>query len=55
MSQRRICAHTSSADAVLPEVQPRDKTISKEGADPPRGCGLSDLCHVLRMCVTKAM
>ena len=38
MSQPRICAYISSADAVLPEAQPGDKTISKEdilGAYPP--------------------
>ena len=36
----------------LPEAQLRDKTASKEdilGAYPPRGRGLSDLCHILRI------
>ena len=45
----------SSVDAVFLEVQPRDETVSKEailGAYPPRGCGLSDLCHILRVRVT---
>ena len=49
MSQRRMCAHIiCSEDVVLPKVQPRYKTISKEdilGAYPPRGRGLSDLHH----------
>ena len=30
MSQRRIYAYISSANAVLPEAQPMDKTVSKE-------------------------
>ena len=48
MPQRKICAYISSVDAVLLEVQPRDKIVSKEvilGAYPPLGRGLSDLSH----------
>ena len=49
-SQRRICTHLSSAGAVLPMMQPRDKTVSKEDILCLRG---RDLCHIynVHVCV----
>ena len=44
----------SSADAVFPEAQSKDKRASTEdilGAYPPRRCGLSGLCHMLHVLI----
>ena len=47
--------HISPVDVVLPEMYLRDNTEDILGAYPLRGHGLSDLCHILAMCVLKAI